>query len=100
MNFQHYENVERFASRVTPFLEANEDKFSLFLGVLGRIKAGAYENPYMATIEENGRLLAIFQMTPPHPFNIIFVDENQIATCTDLCIAHSFTLIIDSTGTA
>ena len=88
MNFQRYENVEAFANRVTPFLEENEDKFSLFLGVLERIKAGAYENPYMAIIEENGQLLAIFQMTPPHPLNIIFVDEHQISTCTDLCITE------------
>lgn len=88
MSFQHYESVERFASRVTPFLQENEDKFSLFLGVLERIKAGDYENPYMATIEENGQLLAIFQMTPPHPLNIIFVDENKLATCTDLCITE------------
>lgn len=88
MNFRRYENVEKFASRVTPFLEKNEDKFSLFLGVLERIKAGDYKNPYMATIEEKGELLAIFQMTPPHPFNIIFVDEDQLTTCTDLCITE------------
>lgn len=88
MNFQRYENVDAFAKIVTPFLEENEDKFSLFLGVLKGIKAGAYENPYMATIEENGKLLAIFQMTPPHPLNIIFVDENQISTCIDLCISE------------
>ncbi|MCZ8541269.1 hypothetical protein [Psychrobacillus psychrodurans] len=69
-------------------MEENEDKFSLFLGVLKGIKAGAYKNPYMATIEENGQLLAIFQMTPPHPLNIIFVDENQISTCIDLCISE------------
>ena len=88
MNFQHYKNVEKFASRVTPFLQENEDKFSLFLGVLERIKAGEYENPYLATIEEKGKLLAIFQMTSPHPLNIIFVDEKQISTCTDLCITE------------
>lgn len=88
MNFQRYENVDAFAKIVTPFLEENEDKFSLLLGVLKGIKAGAYENPYMATIEENGKLLAIFQMTPPHPLNIIFVDENQISTCIDLCISE------------
>ncbi|MCK1997279.1 GNAT family N-acetyltransferase [Psychrobacillus psychrodurans] len=88
MNFQRYENVDAFAKIVTPFLEENEDKFSLFLGVLKGIKAGAYKNPYMATIEENGQLLAIFQMTPPHPLNIIFVDENQISTCIDLCISE------------
>ncbi|SDN45178.1 hypothetical protein SAMN05518871_105174 [Psychrobacillus sp. OK028] len=91
MNFQHYEKVDKFASRVTPFLEKNQDKFSLFLGVLESIKAGVYDNPYMATIEENGQILAIFQMTPPHPLNIIFVDENQISTSTNICINELIT---------
>lgn len=88
MNFQYYEDVEKFSSRVMPFLEDNQDKFSLFLGVLERIKLGAYQDPYMATIEEKGQLLAIFQMTPPHPLNMIFVDENKISTCTELCISE------------
>ena len=88
MKFQHYENVETFADKVIPFLEANEDKFSLFLGVLNGIKAGVYESPYIATIEEKGKILAIFQMTPPHPLNIIIVDEKQISACMDLCIAE------------
>lgn len=88
MKFQQYEDVEKFANMINPFLKVNEDKYSLFLGVLERIKVGAYENPYMATIEENGELLAIFQMTPPHPLNIIFVDEKQIAKSADLCITE------------
>lgn len=88
MNFQHYDSVEKFAGKVTPFLEKNEDKFSLFLGVLNGIKAGAYNNPYMATIEEEGELLAIFQMTPPHPLNIVFVDKKHISACIELCTAE------------
>ncbi|WP_144510721.1 GNAT family N-acetyltransferase [Bacillus sp. FJAT-22090] len=86
MNFQQYENVQDFARIVTPFLEKNEDKFSLFLGVLHRIIEGQYETPFMATIEEEGELLAIFQMTPPHPLNIIFVRENRMEDSIALSI--------------
>ncbi|WP_391205078.1 GNAT family N-acetyltransferase [Psychrobacillus sp. L4] len=88
MNFRHYENAVDFEQVVTPFLEKNEDKFSLFLGVLQAIKDGKYENPFMATIEENGELLALFQMTPPHPLNIIFVNEERMAASIDMCITE------------
>ncbi|TQR21597.1 GNAT family N-acetyltransferase [Psychrobacillus vulpis] len=88
MNFQRYENANDFALIATPFLEKNEDKFSLFLGVLQGIKDGKYENPFMATIEQDGELLALFQMTPPHPFNIIFVNEDKMEACIDLSISE------------
>ena len=86
MNFQRYENAEDFAHVATPYLEKNEDKFSLFLGVLQGIKEEKYENPFMATIEKNGELLALFQMTPPHPLNMIFVNEQRKDECMDLSI--------------
>lgn len=86
MRFQIYESTEKFYDIAKPFLKQNEDKFSLFLGVLERIRVGGYEDPLMATIEEDGELLALFQMTPPHPLNIIFVDLNKIEASIDLCI--------------
>lgn len=86
MKFQRYDNAKDFAKVANPFLEKNEDKFSLFLGVLQAIKDGKYEDPYMATIEEDGELLALFQMTPPHPFNIICVNENRMEECIELSI--------------
>ncbi|TQR16387.1 GNAT family N-acetyltransferase [Psychrobacillus soli] len=86
MKFQRYENAKDFARIATPFLEKNEDKFSLFLGVLQAIKDGKYENPYIATVEEDGELLALFQMTPPHPLNIIFVDKERMEECINLSI--------------
>lgn len=86
MIFQRYENADDFEKKAMPFLVQHEDKFSLFLGVLQGIKEGKYENPFMATIEENGELLALFQMTPPHPLNIIFVNEDQKDACIHLSI--------------
>ncbi len=86
VEFKRYEKAEEFAQAVTPFLLENEDKFSLFFGVLERIKEGFYENPYMAAIEEDGELLALFQMTPPHPLNIIFTKESKLEECIELSI--------------
>lgn len=88
MNFQLFKNANDFAQVATPFLEKNDDKFSLFLGILQAIKAGKYENSIMAAIEEDGELLALFQMTPPHPLNIIFVNESRMEASIDLCISE------------
>ena len=86
MIFKQYENANDFGQVATPYLVKNDDKYSLFLGVLQAIKDGKYENPFMAAIEENGELLALFQMTPPHPLNIILVKEDRKEACIDLCI--------------
>src|SRR5699024_457603 len=59
---------------------------------LQAIKAGNYENPFMATIEEDGKLLAFFQMTPPHPLNIIFVDEIRIEKVIDFFLQNMIEL--------
>ena len=42
----------------------------------------------MATIEENGEVLALFQMTPPYPLNLIFIDEHRLEECLDLLIEN------------
>lgn len=86
MIFQRFENADDFEQKAMPFLIQHDDKFSLFLGVLQGIKEGKYENSFMGTIEENGELLALFQMTPPHPLNIIFVNESKKDACIDLSI--------------
>lgn len=88
MNFQQYDSADDFAQVAMPFLEKNEDKFSLFLGVLQGIQQGNYENPFMASIEEEGELLALFQMTTPHPLNVIFVNEERKEACIDLVISE------------
>ncbi|MFC2950011.1 hypothetical protein [Virgibacillus sediminis] len=78
MKFKVYNNAHDFERKVEPILSEKEDVFSLFWGVLPAIKAGNYEDAFMATIEEDGRVLALFQMTPPHPLNLIFVDEIRL----------------------
>lgn len=95
MEFKKFDDVHEFAVKAEPILSEQEDVHSLFFGVLQAIKAGRYENPFMATIEENGEVLALFQMTPPHPLNLIFVDANRLEASMDLLIANLVDLAID-----
>lgn len=78
MQWKHYQNAEQFARIAEPIVKKQEDVFSLFLGVLQAIKQGKYENPFLATIEEGKDVLAIVQMTPPHPLNLVIVDESRM----------------------
>lgn len=78
MEFKVYDNVSEFETKIEPILLEKEDVFSLFFGVLRAIKAGKHENPFMATIEEYGKVLALFQMTPPKPLIFIVADETRL----------------------
>jgi len=75
MRFFQYENALEFEEIAQPFLIKNEDLYSLFSGVLQGIKAGHYDNPLMVAIEKEGQVVALFQMTPPHPLNMLIIDE-------------------------
>ncbi|MEK5037782.1 GNAT family N-acetyltransferase [Sporosarcina sp. FSL K6-3457] len=86
MEFKQYTNVHDFALQAEPILAEREDVYSLFFGVLQAIKAGRYDNPFMATIEEDGEVLALMQMTPPHPLNLIIVDEKRTEEILGLLI--------------
>ncbi|MCM3711296.1 GNAT family N-acetyltransferase [Sporosarcina luteola] len=77
MEFVQYEDAEKFAEVAEPVIEKNEDVFSLFYGILQAIKAGKYENPFMAVVSDRGEVLALLQMTPPHPLNLVIVDESR-----------------------
>ena len=95
MEFKQFEDVHKFAMKVEPILAKGEDVHSLFLGVLQAIKAGRYENPFMAIIEEDGEVLALCQMTPPHPLNLIFVDEKSSEASMNLLITNLLKLAIE-----
>ena len=95
MDFKIYNDVNEFSLKAEPILVQKEDVNSLFLGVLQGIKSGQYENPFMATIEEEDRVIAVFQMTPPYPLNLIFVDEHRLEECLDLLIKNLLDLKIE-----
>ncbi|HJF30741.1 MAG TPA: GNAT family N-acetyltransferase [Sporosarcina psychrophila] len=95
MEFRHYQDVQEFAVKAEPVVSEREDVYSLFFGVLQAIKAGRYDTPFMATIEEEGQVLALFQMTPPHPLNLIFTDDKRLEECMDLLIRNLLELEIE-----
>ncbi|WP_153723050.1 GNAT family N-acetyltransferase [Sporosarcina cascadiensis] len=71
MEFVTYTDPQQFSLKAKPILTQHEDTFSLFYGIMEAIKAGRYDNPFMAAVEEDGEITALLQMTPPYPLNII-----------------------------
>lgn len=98
MECKHYTDVHEFALKAEPILTDREDVYSLFFGVLQAIKAGRYDNPFMATIEEDSEVLALIQMTPPHPLNLIIVDEKRLEEIIDVLIKKIVELEIEMTS--
>lgn len=98
MKLKQYDDGNAFSKKALPVIGDKDDVFSLFLGVLEAIKSGVYEHPFMATIEEEGEVIALFQMTPPHPVNIIFLDESRLDACIDLFIQKCITENIEFTS--
>lgn len=88
MEIMCYEDPLAFAAKADPILSEGEDVFSLFNGVLQSIKAGMVDEPFMATAELDGNVIALFQMTPPFPLNMIFVDEQQMETAIDRMVDY------------
>ena len=66
-----YSESSAFAEKVESYLYANEEKNSLFIGILNQIKAGRYEDYFLATAEKEGELLAACLMTPPYSLQLI-----------------------------
>lgn len=86
MEFVQYDDAKLFGEIAEPITAKNEDMFSLFFGILQAIKAGKYENPFMAAVSDGEDVLALLQMTPPHPLNLIIVDEGRKDETIDFII--------------
>ncbi|WP_025784181.1 GNAT family N-acetyltransferase [Sporosarcina sp. D27] len=83
MKIVNFDDPLAFAAKAEPILSEGEDVFSLFNGVLQSIKAGMMDEPFMATAELEGNVIALFQMTPPFPLNMIFTDEQHMDSAID-----------------
>ncbi|STO08809.1 GNAT family N-acetyltransferase [Exiguobacterium aurantiacum] len=77
MEFKVWTNPDAFAERVLPELMKREAEHSLMIGILGNIQRGVYPTYHQLTVEDDGQLLAIMQVTPPHPLNYIIVDASH-----------------------
>lgn len=77
MEFTIWDNPDAFAEHVLPELMKREAEHSLMIGILENIKRGVYPTYHQMTVEDDGRLLAIMQVTPPHPLNYVIVDASR-----------------------
>lgn len=75
MEWIEWTDPNAFEARVLSTLQQQEAENSLMIGVLGHVKAGIYETYHQVTIENEGELLAILQVTPPHPLNLVLFSE-------------------------
>jgi predicted GNAT family acetyltransferase len=67
-----YQDPDQFLLKVRPILEKNEATNGLLLGIAASVKTPSlYTSFYLATIEDENRLLVAACMTPPH--NLILV---------------------------
>lgn len=88
MEFIRYDRPNEFAALAEPILSKQEDLYSLFLGVMRAVQDGRYTDPFQAAIFENGQVLALIQMTPPHPLHIVIVQETQLDAILDKLIEN------------
>lgn len=80
MEWKFYGDPIAFNDKTETLLYLNEDKNSLFLGIVNQIKNGRYEDYFLALAEEGDEVLAAALMTPPHPLQfIIFEDKPELA---------------------
>ncbi|WP_214695156.1 GNAT family N-acetyltransferase [Exiguobacterium sp. s160] len=88
MEWIEWKDPNHFADRVMDALLKEEAKNSLMIGVLNNVIQGVYETFHQFTVEENGELLAILQVTPPHPLHYIVVDSEREEELPAFIIQH------------
>ncbi|WP_214760443.1 GNAT family N-acetyltransferase [Exiguobacterium sp. s129] len=88
MEWIEWKDPNHFADRVMDALLKEEAKNSLMIGVLNNVIQGVYEAFHQFTVEENGELLAILQVTPPHPLHYIVVDSEREEELPAFIIPH------------
>lgn len=77
MEWKIYKDADIFSEKVENLLYKHEDKYSLFLGILGQIKNGRYDEYYLGLAIEGEGVVAAALMTPPHPLQLIVFKEND-----------------------
>ena len=78
MEFCIYKDIDGFAKKALPYLEADEVKNNLGLGILISLMTAnskADNPPFMAIIENNDGIQMVMLRTPPH--NLILIGQHE-----------------------
>lgn len=77
MEWKIYEDPMAFSEAIEALLYKEEDRNSLFLGILSQIRNGRYEEYFLGLATEESEILAAVLMTPPHPLQLIAFKETE-----------------------
>ncbi|WP_214739534.1 GNAT family N-acetyltransferase [Exiguobacterium sp. s48] len=88
MEWIEWKDPNHFSDRVMDALLKEEAKNSLMIGVLNNVIQGVYETFQQFTVEAEGELLAILQVTPPHPLHYIVVNQEREDELPSFIIPH------------
>jgi predicted GNAT family acetyltransferase len=91
MHLTRYSDVDGFRARTEPFLAEREAEHNLLLGLLGRLRRDPRlygSDPYLAVVEDGGRIVAAALRTPPH--NLVLSEVEDEAAIEPLVVdAHA-----------
>ncbi|AYC30419.1 GNAT family N-acetyltransferase [Paenisporosarcina cavernae] len=94
MLYRKIDSANEMFQLAKDILQKREDLYSLFAGVLNGIQEGKYSEYHLGCIEEEGEILAFFQMTPPHPLHMIIIEDSQneklLQTAVDYFVDHTW----------
>ena len=79
MEVRRFDDVAAFFAHAAPFLERREAEHNLILGLRARLLRDRHafgdEDPYLASVESEGRVVAVGFRTPPFAFGLSCVDD-------------------------
>ena len=78
MDVHRYEQAEGFLERAGDFLAAREAEHNLILGLSARVRHDPLiygEPPYLAAVEDGGKIVAAALRTPPHNLVLSEIDD-------------------------
>lgn len=75
LTLRRFDDLDAFSATAMPFLLEHEAVDNLFIGICGQIAEGRYENPYLASVERAGRVVAAAFRTPPFNLGLSYIED-------------------------
>jgi predicted GNAT family acetyltransferase len=88
MNIRRFDDPVLFQEKIQEYLVIYEAENNLLLGIINGLIAGEYRErePYMAYVEERGRLSIVIMCTPPHQTIFSYTDSLPADEILELCL--------------
>lgn len=84
MDIRPYQDPIAFQQAALPFYSAQEARYCVSIGVVSALAADPKKwKFYAACVEQNGKVIGAFLMTPPHPLLLTGMPEDALAKVAD-----------------